>query len=108
MGTTSINYASKLQGFGIFDPKNREVGAKVFTWEVDLVEGDRVWCKTYLKPGYHFLLQVTATRAGVGFGPSQYTQAFASAEEREVVIEKYLAGAYKRAEKNFQFNPDQA
>lgn len=52
-----------------------------------------------VEPGSYFCAHLQATRDEADFGAFQKDRIFATAEEREAAVEKYLAEAKKRASK---------
>ena len=84
--------------FGIFDPRGREIGAQIRTFDATfepIPEGD-AWYY-HMEPGHYYALKVWATRDGKPFGAMQSTRFFKTIEERQGAIDKYLKYAQKRA-----------
>ena len=109
MSTTSIiyNQVNAFKNFGIFDKRGREVGASVVTKEVKVYdEHDFQAGGCWLESGYYFVLGVGASRANCRFNSAWTTSAYATCDERDAALDKYLSGAYKRAKKNFPWSPD--
>jgi hypothetical protein len=86
--------------FGARDSKGRVLGARVATGRrafEEAQEGDGCWWT--LSPGVHFYFCPQATRDGKGFGATQGARYFATAEERDTAVARYLDSARKRAAK---------
>lgn len=105
MSKTSVisSDTARQVAFGIFDKKDREIGARVRTYEVKVYDAEDFWVHGtgWLKPGYYFALETDSQRGGKNYGSGWQRKVFATAEERDAALEKYLAAAYKRAEKSF-------
>lgn len=87
--------------FGVKDRFGRTIGAKVFLREVTM-EAIEDACRLYystMAPGHYFCMSVTATRDDVPYGAVQMRQYFTTEAERTATMEKYFAGAAKRAAK---------
>lgn len=93
--------SSEHVGFGQRDRFGREIGARITTAREDVVprtDTHNLAEPARLGTGW-FTLVVHATRDGKVYGACQPTLYFKSATERDAAIEKYLAGARKRAAK---------
>lgn len=98
--------------FNMKDAKGRELGARVYFFEVDYVEWTaeqyaELAAKRYgssghttKTPGTHvFGMRGQFTRAGKDFGSGGRTMEFATEAERAQAVAKYLKGAKSRAAK---------
>lgn len=94
--------------FGFRDYRGRRVGAQIATWNAQMEPGleDGKYGRSTLPPGPAFGLRCMATRNSVCFGAWQQEQWFATVEERDAAITRYLDGARKRAARNPDFRPD--
>ena len=107
--TKSTNITSRKRteyDFGVVQPTktygDRTVGASITTLELDVVPvAAGRFCGMTMAPGHYFVLYVSATRNGEDFGGGKGGQYFASADKREVAIQKYLKSAQYRATKKF-------
>jgi hypothetical protein len=98
--TNQTKTQSEQINFGINDPRGREVGAKIRTWETDFEPiplNFQSWHN--IEPGHYFTLDVHATRNGVEYGAAQPYKYFKTPSERAKAIERYLTDAKKRAPK---------
>lgn len=85
--------------FKLLDSRGRKIGATVTTYRKDRVPvagSHSLLAPDSIGTGW-FVLDVQATRDGVGFGASQSTRYFESATARDSAIDRYLAAARKRA-----------
>jgi len=99
-----------LVDFGITDRKGRAIGAQIATWEAEYVPvaadqadkdyGPEGW---YInrQPGRYYGFRPWATRNGKHYGAMQPSYLYATTEEREAAIAKYLDSARKRNAKLF-------
>ena len=86
--------------FGITDSKGRRVGALVWLGVgefIPAVPGRTTWSTPV---GSYFTARPSATRDSYEFGPAQRERFFATARERDAWVEKYFAGAERRAIKS--------
>lgn len=88
------------------DKKGRALGTRIYLGvAVHVPYEDRPTDASQYATGYriaagtHFTLCVHTMRNGQTFGASQSRQYFATSEEREAAVNKYLAAARKRAAK---------
>lgn len=112
--TTIVNAFNKIVGFGVYDDKGREIGARYCVQTLDVAAGaltqyrsgaiyvneaqaDHV--RAWMPGARVFLLGVSATRGGNDFGAAQEARYFKTEEERSNALEKYLQAARKRAHK---------
>jgi hypothetical protein len=89
-------------GFGLFDKKGREIGARVTLQmrEMVLVETNEEYrCGFSIEPGNYFTFTPSAARGGQSFGAFSGTRYFKSEAARSAAVAKYLAAAKKRAAK---------
>lgn len=96
--TTRSNEDRKHVDFGTQDKQGRNIGTRVYTFEVDFVEVPetvRMWYNQ--DAGHYFGLNCMATRNGRVYGASQHDQYFTNTTDRQAVIDTYLVGARKRA-----------
>lgn len=102
----------ETHSFKLKDSKGRELGARVYFFEVDYVEWTpeqyaELAAKRYgssghttKTPGSHFFgMRGQATRAGKDFGSGGRTEEFATEAERAQAVAKYLKGVKARAPK---------
>lgn len=88
--------------FDAVDEKGRKIGAcavqSVITWaEV----GERAWGGS-VPPGTYFAFYTYALRDGKKHGAMHKTKYFATEAERQKAVDRYFAGAHKRAEKKMR------
>lgn len=103
-GVNLIDEGTERHDFGVTDAKGRQVGASIRRWVRIVSAGEKVWhCATrsHLSAGTWYALDVQATRADESFGPVQPVAFYATEAERIAAADKYLAGAKKRAVKQF-------
>jgi hypothetical protein len=100
------NAQVRIENFGINDSRGREIGAQIYTYEETHTEiSDEAAAASYsgyytgVEPGLYFGFRPHATRNGSTYGALQHGARFATVAERDAAIEKYLAGARKRAAK---------
>lgn len=87
-------------GFAIFDRFNREIGASLERSTIVVsaeIEERPYHGGTQKEPGTYYSFRPHATRNARNYGASQRSDWFNTEEEREAAIQKYLAGARKRA-----------
>ena len=92
---------SLLFDFGRRDERGRAVGACIvyITDSYEAVEGNKYG---YTRPpGTYFSFEPQSTRDGKKYSAVQHVRFFATREERNVQVKKYLAAALKRAAKQF-------
>jgi hypothetical protein len=89
--------------FGVSDRLGREIGASVaYKLVVTTSDTNREWDRSQrrnLPAGTYFAWYAKAARGGKSYGPLQDWHYEATEEARAAAVEKYLAGAKKRAEK---------
>jgi hypothetical protein len=95
IGSSETRYFS----FGVCDPKGREIGVKVTTWEVHFIEDTTLESWYDREPGRYFAFEPHATRNQQYYGAMQSFRCFTSTEERRHAIEAYVNAARKRAQK---------
>lgn len=104
MGYTTATYTEPVvtnRDFGVQDRFGRKIGAAAVTYETTYVELEDQTNGGYTQPaGHYFTFRPCATRNGIGYGASQGRHNFKTIEERQAAIDKYFAGAQKRAIKN--------
>jgi hypothetical protein len=95
------------ESFGVKDRFGREIGARVWTHTVTYTleppEGQPVTLsyRNNGKAGTFYGFTPQATRNGQRYGASQSAAEFPTEKERDAAVKKYMAGARKRAIKNF-------
>jgi hypothetical protein len=91
--------------FGVRDSKGRAIGGLVQRYTVETrlrTDADGDYGIVYMldaQPGTFYCYKPHATRDGKSFGAIQPSVWFATAAERDAAVEKYFAGAAKRAPK---------
>lgn len=90
-------------GFGVANRDGREIGALVRRAQVEIVLDDdqtprQWWRETESQPvgTTYYTITVRATRDGMGYGCAT-PHTFATAAQLDAWLEKYLAGARRRA-----------
>ena len=104
------NCVRRKEFYGFKDPWGREMGAVITTYDCEfsaapsttyyglsLDEAERRAAKDNEKP---FLVWCKQTRDGQGYGASSSGQFYATIEERDAHIARYLKRAVKTAEKS--------
>ncbi len=95
--------SEEVIGFGLFDSKGREIGARV-TLQIREMVPVAADAPSYagfnIKPGTYFTFTPHAARGGEDFGAFSGTRYFKSEAARAAAVAKYLADAKKRAAKN--------
>lgn len=91
------------------DKQMRTIGADAVTYELDYVEAtaeELVKFAAYglssKAAGHYFAFYPSATRDGHHFGAAKPEQLFSTAAARDAAIDKYFAGAQKRAAKKVE------
>lgn len=90
-------------GFGLFDYKNREIGARVLLQIREMIpvaSDEPEYLGFNIEPGSYFTFTPYALRGGKVFGASSGVQYFRNEADRSASVAKYLAGAKRRAVKN--------
>lgn len=91
---------TEIVSFGANDGRGRAIGSKIERIEADWIETPEGRCGyTPYRRGRWFGFEPHATRDGKEYGAVQHWRWFATVEEREAAITKYLADARKRAAK---------
>lgn len=91
--------AGRYVSFDATDRKGREIGTKVYLFEVDYIEDAEAHVYYTHPTGHYFAFVPHATRDQHHYGALQSTRTFCTADERDKAIEHYLAAAKKRAGK---------
>lgn len=98
--TNLITTNTEVVFFNVNDSRGRQIGSKIERLEADWIETPEGKCG-YIpyRRGRWFGFQPHATRDSKRYGPSQPWRWFATVEECEAAIAKYLSDARKRATK---------
>lgn len=88
--------------FDVKDRLGREIGAAVWLYHIEYREVPEDTLSGYydrIAPGAYYAFVPHATRNGKCYGASRQEQRHATEAGRRLAIEKYIAGAQKRAQK---------
>ena len=88
------------EGFGVFDGKGKEVGARAYSCTTEFVPNGQA--DGYVSvPGVYYFANVQMTRGGSDFGASHRAHRFDTAAERDTYIVKQMAVSRKNAVKKY-------
>lgn len=96
-----VSQAQIARDFGVTDQRGRRMGGIAFlaTAVYSPLSADALPYASYttIEPGTYYAFTPHATRNGERYGACQHTKLFATEAERAIAVEKYFAGAQKRA-----------